>query len=85
MVTKQSNENFLQLKAELKSEYERQEREYGWKFNQYEDQSGEIKGFIITNKIQATKVLFNEPAKIITRTNIYRSDIEIITKLQESI
>jgi hypothetical protein len=83
--TKQSYEDFCNLIDQTKNEYESKEKTYGWKCNSYQDNLGDTITFIITNRFQTTKIMYILSAKLISTTNIYNTDLEIIKKLKETL
>ena len=82
---KQSLENFEELISKNVYEYKQLKDTYKWDFAHHQEAFGEISYFLITNKMQSTKIVFDPFAKMITVTNFYDLDIERIQKLKEGL
>jgi hypothetical protein len=85
IIQKQTITNFYEFITKTEEDYLNSKTAYGWNYKSNLEELSDMKCYIITNKHQSTKVMYNEPAKMIIHVNIFDGDIERILKLKEGL
>jgi hypothetical protein len=78
-------DDFKKLVSETKERYLKEKMEYNWDYTLKEETLDGMEFFMICNKINATKLIYNEEMSFIVNKDIIMADVRILSEMKEQL